>query len=190
MDNVNRMKKWKQNKQKNIPLSYGFNCTCFIIFRVKPRYSLLIDTRDAPSKRSLRLLPISRNDGKRIQHVCNVLNNNNNNNKIDFELKWIDKKKTIKKTYHDPLIPWHLHSRLISFDTCYFDGQIKTNNKQTKRMNEWWISIKNLNKMKKKFDPESIKSIELIDESISFAANCQSIKNFAYVFFSLTVIYH
>ena len=115
MDNVNRMKKWKQNKQRNIPLSYGFNCTCFIIFRVKPRYSLLIDTRDAPSKRSLRLLPISRNDGKRIQHVCNVLNNNNNNNnKIDFELKWIDKKNNKEKltmihSYHDIYIHVSFH---------------------------------------------------------------------------------
>lgn len=56
-----------------------------------PRKLLLTITRDAPSKRSLRLSPTIRKAGNRIQHVLMV---------------------------HDPDIPWHLHSWCISDWTC------------------------------------------------------------------------
>lgn len=52
---------------------------------------LLTCTRDAPSKRSFRLSPTTRNVGSLIQHVF---------------------------TEHEPLIPWHLQSSRISVWTC------------------------------------------------------------------------
>lgn len=72
-----------------------FDCRlllCWMAFSLVPCALLLTITRDAPSKRSLRLSPTIRKLGKRIQQVLTV---------------------------HDPDMPWHLHSCRISVWTCY-----------------------------------------------------------------------